>query len=332
MIFSASLLFRPYFRTSFSCQFKDPEDLTNSLADEPDDDDNGGQPPVFEPLVLARPEVRSIELNLAPCGSGVGAAAAAAQGHGPPPPPHAAAGLDDFVLLACDGLFDVCSNQEAVSFALSQLKAHGDPRQAARALAKRAIAKGSSDNVSVLLVLLRPDLVLEGKSHSTGPSSGSQDNLPKPLPTAPVVRMPLESSRAPPAASPLSPSTRTPSSTSAAADSEAGATQAHVEKHVDLKFFGAGPLGLQLGQEQGTGWLRVSRVKPEGRAEAAGLRKHAIVVGITGSAQVTGSGSGSPQAQADVRMMPHEEAADLLKAHLEAGELNLTVVYGDGHE
>ena len=323
--------------------------MKNSLEDKPDEN-NGTQPLVLEPLVLARPEVRSVDLNLGLPEPGVGAAARA-----PPPllsrtsPPAQGVARDDFVLLACDGLFDVCSNQEAVSFALAQLKAHGDPRQAAQALAKRAIAKGSSDNVSVLLVLLRPDLV-EVTSCSKPTAARGRDILPSPLPTAPVVCMPPAMSSA--SQAPLSMS-------SAAADAEAGAVRSRKGKgtqikaamgsnsskdtsksrsrgrpgssgeRLDFKFSGARPLGLQLGQEQDTGWLRVSLVKPEGRAQAVGLRKHAIVVGITGAPRESRSDSGSTQVQEDIRMMPHDEAAALLKAHLEAGDLILTVVYDD---
>ena len=33
---------------------------------------------------------------------------------------------DEFILLACDGLFDVMSNQEAVDFIRTEMASHGD--------------------------------------------------------------------------------------------------------------------------------------------------------------------------------------------------------------
>lgn len=62
---------------------------------------------------------------------------------------------DAFVLLACDGLFDVFSDAEVIDFARAQLAAHGDPQAAAEALAAAAIHdRGSRDNVSVVLLAL----------------------------------------------------------------------------------------------------------------------------------------------------------------------------------
>jgi len=43
---------------------------------------------------------------------------------------------DQFVLLACDGLFDVMTNQEACDRAAAELASHGDAQRAAEALSK----------------------------------------------------------------------------------------------------------------------------------------------------------------------------------------------------
>ena len=66
-------------------------------------------------------------------------------------------GSEDFLLLACDGLFDVMSNREACSFVVEQLvKTSNDPAAVAHALARHAVFElGSTDNVSVLIVALR---------------------------------------------------------------------------------------------------------------------------------------------------------------------------------
>lgn len=36
---------------------------------------------------------------------------------------------DQFVVLACDGLYDVFTNEEVVSFVLTQMSQHGDPQR-----------------------------------------------------------------------------------------------------------------------------------------------------------------------------------------------------------
>jgi serine/threonine protein phosphatase PrpC len=74
---------------------------------------------------------------------------------------------DEFVILACDGLWDVVQNHEAVNFVkdhknnnhtefyqLSYPNSKNDTN-IARKLAHYAIAKGSTDNVSILIVFFR---------------------------------------------------------------------------------------------------------------------------------------------------------------------------------
>lgn len=64
---------------------------------------------------------------------------------------------DDFLLLACDGLFDVLTNQKACDIAAEELARHGDAQKAAEALSYQAInVYQSRDNVTVMIVLLRP--------------------------------------------------------------------------------------------------------------------------------------------------------------------------------
>ena len=63
---------------------------------------------------------------------------------------------DAFVLLACDGVFDVMSSQEAVSFCAAQMAEHGDVQRAAAALVFEAIqTRGTRDNVTVVLIDVR---------------------------------------------------------------------------------------------------------------------------------------------------------------------------------
>lgn len=65
---------------------------------------------------------------------------------------------DKFLIMACDGLWDVMDNQEAVDFVLKicyDMKTNtrkNDKINMAKRLADRAIEKGSGDNISVIIV------------------------------------------------------------------------------------------------------------------------------------------------------------------------------------
>eukprot|EP00591_Stephanopyxis_turris_P003660 CAMPEP_0195525170 /NCGR_PEP_ID=MMETSP0794_2-20130614/25459_1 /TAXON_ID=515487 /ORGANISM="Stephanopyxis turris, Strain CCMP 815" /LENGTH=648 /DNA_ID=CAMNT_0040655563 /DNA_START=720 /DNA_END=2666 /DNA_ORIENTATION=- len=65
---------------------------------------------------------------------------------------------DEFLLLACDGLFDVFRSQDAIALCRQELIAHrGEPAEVARILSDQAIrVRRSRDNVSILIVVLRP--------------------------------------------------------------------------------------------------------------------------------------------------------------------------------
>jgi serine/threonine protein phosphatase PrpC len=63
---------------------------------------------------------------------------------------------DDFLLLACDGLFDVFDSQEAVDVIRREMIEHQDAQKAAEALAQQAIQeRGSRDNVTVVIAVFR---------------------------------------------------------------------------------------------------------------------------------------------------------------------------------
>lgn len=57
---------------------------------------------------------------------------------------------DEFFVLACDGLWDVCTDQRAADI----VRRLGCPALAAKALITHALDKGSTDNLTVLVVLL----------------------------------------------------------------------------------------------------------------------------------------------------------------------------------
>ncbi|KAF1345724.1 phosphatase 2C-like domain-containing protein [Delphinella strobiligena] len=56
--------------------------------------------------------------------------------------------IDEFLILACDGLWDVCSDQEAVDL----IRGIHDPQSASRALVDHALARFSTDNLSCMVV------------------------------------------------------------------------------------------------------------------------------------------------------------------------------------
>lgn len=59
---------------------------------------------------------------------------------------------DEFIILACDGLWDVCSDQEAVDL----VRAVKDPQEASKMLVDYALGRFSSDNLSCMIVRLDP--------------------------------------------------------------------------------------------------------------------------------------------------------------------------------
>jgi len=70
---------------------------------------------------------------------------------------------DEFLVLACDGLWDVMTSQSAIQFVRAQLLRHNDPERAAAALVQAAIARvqdggmGSTDNVTCIVVCLQTE-------------------------------------------------------------------------------------------------------------------------------------------------------------------------------
>lgn len=59
---------------------------------------------------------------------------------------------DEFLILACDGLWDVMSHQEAADFCLPKLKETDDLQAVAQQLTQKAFDSGSLDNITVRLL------------------------------------------------------------------------------------------------------------------------------------------------------------------------------------
>lgn len=73
---------------------------------------------------------------------------------------------DDFVVVGSDGLFDAVTSQQAVAAARRSLAAGSGPAAAAQMLAERAQKMGSSDNISVVVLLLHDRGIVLPKSNS----------------------------------------------------------------------------------------------------------------------------------------------------------------------
>ncbi|KAJ3691941.1 hypothetical protein LUZ60_012291 [Juncus effusus] len=69
---------------------------------------------------------------------------------------------DEFLIMGCDGLWDVFRSQNAVDFARRKLMEHNDPAACCRELVDEAIKRKSSDNLAVVMVCFnqRPPPVL----------------------------------------------------------------------------------------------------------------------------------------------------------------------------
>lgn len=78
-------------------------------------------------------------------------------------------GDEDYVLLACDGFFDVLKPDDVPALVLEALRdGKGSGEDVAQCLVAEAKAAGSSDNITVLLVFLRePGDILHSERDSS---------------------------------------------------------------------------------------------------------------------------------------------------------------------
>ncbi|KAJ9165840.1 hypothetical protein P3X46_020666 [Hevea brasiliensis] len=64
---------------------------------------------------------------------------------------------DEFLILGCDGLWDVMSSQCAVTIARKELMLHNDAERCSRELVREALKRSTCDNVTVIVVCFSPD-------------------------------------------------------------------------------------------------------------------------------------------------------------------------------
>lgn len=64
---------------------------------------------------------------------------------------------DEFLIMGCDGLWDVMSSQCAVTIARNELMLHNDPERCSRELVREALKRNTRDNLTVVVVCFSPD-------------------------------------------------------------------------------------------------------------------------------------------------------------------------------
>ncbi|KAL1536896.1 protein-serine/threonine phosphatase [Salvia divinorum] len=64
---------------------------------------------------------------------------------------------DEFLIIGCDGLWDVMSSQYAVTIVRKELMAHNDPERCSRELVREALKRNTCDNLTVVVICFSPD-------------------------------------------------------------------------------------------------------------------------------------------------------------------------------
>ncbi|XP_031474305.1 probable protein phosphatase 2C 27 [Nymphaea colorata] len=64
---------------------------------------------------------------------------------------------DEFLIMGCDGLWDVMSSQCAVTIARKELMLHNDPERCSRELVREALKRNTCDNLTVIVVCFSPE-------------------------------------------------------------------------------------------------------------------------------------------------------------------------------
>ncbi|KAH7567000.1 hypothetical protein ACOSP7_011311 [Xanthoceras sorbifolium] len=64
---------------------------------------------------------------------------------------------DEFLIMGCDGLWDVMSSQWAVTVARKELMVHNDPERCSRELVREALKRNTCDNLTVIVICFSPD-------------------------------------------------------------------------------------------------------------------------------------------------------------------------------
>ncbi|KAL8521930.1 hypothetical protein ACS0TY_012184 [Phlomoides rotata] len=87
---------------------------------------------------------------------------------------------DEFLIIGCDGLWEVFLSQNAVDFARRRLQEHNDPTACCKDLVDEALKRKSGDNLSVVVVCFRPQpppnlVVPRGRVHRSISAEGLKE-------------------------------------------------------------------------------------------------------------------------------------------------------------
>ncbi|KAL2517612.1 putative protein phosphatase 2C 22 [Abeliophyllum distichum] len=87
---------------------------------------------------------------------------------------------DEFLIIGCDGLWDVFMSQNAVDFARRRLQEHNDPAMCSKDLVDEALKRNNSDNLEVVVVCFQPrpppNLVIpRGRVHQSISAEGLRE-------------------------------------------------------------------------------------------------------------------------------------------------------------
>lgn len=82
---------------------------------------------------------------------------------------------DEFLIIGCDGIWDVMSSQHAVSIVRRGLRWHDDPEKCARELVMEALRLKTFDNLTAIVVCF------SAEHRSSSPLPGSQEQRQRPL-------------------------------------------------------------------------------------------------------------------------------------------------------
>ncbi|KAH0698904.1 hypothetical protein KY284_013119 [Solanum tuberosum] len=64
---------------------------------------------------------------------------------------------DEFLIMRCDGLWDVMSSQYAVTIVRKELMLHNDPERCSKELVREALKRNICDNLTILVVCFSHD-------------------------------------------------------------------------------------------------------------------------------------------------------------------------------
>ncbi|PIN18407.1 Serine/threonine protein phosphatase [Handroanthus impetiginosus] len=87
---------------------------------------------------------------------------------------------DEFLIIGCDGIWDVFTSQNAVDFARRRLQEHNDPTMCSKDLVDEALKRKSGDNLAVVVVCFQeqppPNLVVpRGRVHRSVSAEGLRE-------------------------------------------------------------------------------------------------------------------------------------------------------------